>query len=424
MKKRIVAVLMATALVATLGLSACGSSEEKEEKTEEKAEEKEEKEEEKAEKDEEKAEEDEAEGKEEKAEKEEEKAEKEEEKVEETEEKAEEKEEKEEEKAEKKTADAGDGKDYELTFSMHTAADSYMGYPIQDLFADINDHTSGHVNITIYGSGTLAASGDVADMIVDGGCDMGWIFTGFYPGQYPLSDVISIPLQGAQSSYQGTEVLWDLYDKYPEMADEWSNYKVIAMYANPVNYIYTDTDISSVEEIKGKPIRVTSGAMAEVLANYGVDGISMAPNDIYDGMSKNNIWGFVAEPTMIDDYALVEVAPYMIDIKFYQAPFVIAMNWDTYNSLPEEYQEIIDEFSGRETSLELAAAVDDAIEQCLSDYQAGGAVYIEMTEEDTDTMLSARDEYVESWVEQYTTDSFDAQAYYDECTALYEQYAE
>ena len=74
---------------------------------------------------------------------------------------------------------------YRLTFSMHTPADTPIGNQFQAMFDDIEEKPNGHVEINLYGSGTLASSADVVDMVADGACDIGWVFTSFYYGQYP-----------------------------------------------------------------------------------------------------------------------------------------------------------------------------------------------------------------------------------------------
>ena len=186
---------------------------------------------------------------------------------------------------------------YRLTFSMHTPADTPIGNQFQAMFDDIEEKTNGHVEINLYGSGTLASSADVVDMVADGACDIGWVFTSFYYGQYPLTDVIAVPGQGVQSCVQGTRVLWDLWEQFPEMRDEWSDFKVLVMFPNPVNYVYTNTQVESLDDLKGLSVRSPSGGIAEVLGALGCNVISMAPNDIYDNLSKNNIQGYALEPT-------------------------------------------------------------------------------------------------------------------------------
>ncbi|MCD8151829.1 MAG: TRAP transporter substrate-binding protein DctP [Clostridiales bacterium] len=317
---------------------------------------------------------------------------------------------------------AADGTDYNLTFSMHTAADSTYGNLLQELFDDISADTDGHVNIQIYGSATLAAGADVADMITDGGVDLGWIFAGFYTGQYSLSEVISTPLMETSTMYETTEVLWDLYENYPEMAAEWDDYYILMMYANPVNYIYTNTEVSSLADLQGMTIRTVSGIINDALLDYGCNPTTIAPNDIYDSMSKNTIQAFMVEPTVIEDYTLGEVASYEVKIPIYQSTFVVAINKDVYNSLPAEYQAVLDSYATREYSLEYAAQMDEYVQEIEDNFVAGGGTVVEISDEDIAELQAYVDPYVDSWIEENTTDDFDAQSYYDFAMSKFAEY--
>ncbi len=150
MKKKVLSVMLVSALAMTM-LAGCGSSssEAKEEKEEEKEEEKAEKEEEKAEEDEEKAETDEEEGKEKAAEKEEEKA-----------EKAEEKEEEDEEKAEEDEA--------KLESEEETTITVYAAASLETVMNELIDaYEAEHPNVEILGS--YDSSGTLLTQIEEAG---------------------------------------------------------------------------------------------------------------------------------------------------------------------------------------------------------------------------------------------------------------
>jgi TRAP-type C4-dicarboxylate transport system substrate-binding protein len=67
------------------------------------------------------------------------------------------------------------------------------------------------VKVELYGSGTLAAGTDVVDYVKSGAADIGWIYTAFFSGQFPLTEVVSIPMLGLYHPAQTANVLWDLY---------------------------------------------------------------------------------------------------------------------------------------------------------------------------------------------------------------------
>lgn len=322
------------------------------------------------------------------------------------------------------SSSSSSGESVTLNFSMHSAEDSTNGVMFREVFDEMNEASGGGLNIDIFGSALLASSSEVADMVKQGGCDMGWIFTSFYTGQYPLTDVISIPLLGAQTSEQGTNVLWDLYENYPEMADEWSDYKVLFLYANPVSYIYSNSEVTTLDDISGLTIRSTSGATADCLSSWGANVVTMAPNDVYDGMSKGTINSYTAEPTMLIDYSWTEITDYKNMVPLYQAAFVVAINKETYEGLPEEYKEVIDSYATREHSLDLAKQIDEYVEECDQEFTDAGGQIVELTDAQLADLQPAVDEWVAQWVTDNTTADFDAQEYYDFCVSAYESYAE
>ena len=65
------------------------------------------------------------------------------------------------------------GETIELTFSMHDPLTSNNGIFYENWAKQISEATNGGVNITIFGSGTLASGTDVVDMVSAGAVDIG-----------------------------------------------------------------------------------------------------------------------------------------------------------------------------------------------------------------------------------------------------------
>ena len=307
---------------------------------------------------------------------------------------------------------------YNLTFSMHTPADTPVGRHFQAMFDEIEEKTDGHVKITLHGSGTLAAAADVVDMVADGGCDMGWVFTSFYYGQFPLTDVLTLMGNNPQSCVQGTEVLYNLYHEFDEVAAEWSNFKVLQMHVNPVNYIYTSANPATLADVAKMSVRAPSGACASVMGNLGLNVISMAPNDIYDNLSKGNIQGYIIENTAVTDYSLNEVTKYVVNVPLNQGPFAVIMNKNTYNSLPAEYQAVIDEYTTLDACKAVAQVWEDQAAES-GDKLMENAQLVDWSAEDVAAFNAASDAYDEAWVAEHSSDSFDAQKLLDRCHELY-----
>ena len=319
---------------------------------------------------------------------------------------------------------------YTLRFSTHDPETSNIMVHTQEYFDQISEVTGGKVQVEMLASAVVASAATVGDMISSQGVDMGWVYTSYYPTQFTLSDVITLPLQGFEDNVAATEMLWDLYETVPEMAAQWDNeYKVLQLYANPPMIFEMKTPISSVDDIHGMTIRCPSGAITDILAAWGASGISMGPPDIYEAMEKNNIDGYIFEVVGTTSFSLQEVTNYYLDMGLYTGPFAVAMNWDSWNSLPQEYRDAIDGISGREASLASAQNFHDSMESAIelikssngSNGQPGE--FITPTADEIAGWQVAADEYAASWCESITqTTGIDGAAYLAQAQEIIAQY--
>ncbi len=314
-----------------------------------------------------------------------------------------------------------ESKTFELTLSMHDPVTSNNGLFYQAWADEISAATDGHVKITIHGSGTLASAADVGTMVETGGADIGWVYTSYYKGQYPLSDVLTLPLCGFGDPVVGTNVLWDLYDKYPELAAEWDSFKLLNLYANPgMIFCSAGSPIDSVDDLNGLVLRTPAGPITDYVTKLGASPTVMAPPDIYEAMQKNNINAYIFEPAGVTNFKLQDVTEYFTDMPMYQGAFGLVMNIDKWNSLPAEYQEAIMSVSGRAGSIKAAEDFQASVDAAKKTITDAGASFVTVSEADYAAFQDAADEISAAWAKSLT--AVDGQAFLDEAVALAVKY--
>lgn len=313
---------------------------------------------------------------------------------------------------------------YEFTLSMHDPSTSNNGMFYQAWADKIAEETEGHVKIEIYYSGQLASSSDVSDMVESGGVDIGWVFTSFYAGQFPLTDITQFPFIGFGEAVSTTETLWDLYEKYPELQEEWSSYKLLFMYGNPGNiFASTKGEVRSPDDVKNQVMRTPSGPITDLMNAMGGSPTVMGPGDMFDAIQKNVISGFVFEPAGVINFSLQEAAKmYYTDYAMYDATFALVMNWDRWNSLPEEFQKIIEDNSGRAGSLLAAKDFQDAADTAKKTITDAGNEWVTLTDDEIKAFEDAAAPVVEDWVKKYSSSGFDYQVYVDDAVATLQNY--
>ncbi len=313
---------------------------------------------------------------------------------------------------------------YELTLSMHDPKTTANAIYLQSWIDKVYEATDGHVKITLYDNATLSAATDIGDNVKAGSVDIGWLYTSYYPNQFPLSDVINLPMQGFGDPVVSTEVLWALHDKYSQVEDEWSDFKLLMLYGNPgMIFASADKAITQKSDLKGMALRCPSGAITDVLAAWGASPITMAPPDIYEAMEKKNVDGYIFEPAGICNFSLEEITKYYTDYPLYDGPFALIMNKDQWNALPEEYQKAIDGVSGKEASLGAAKAFADDVAAKRQQIVDAGGQFVELSDEAVSELKVDADNYADTWVNNMSKDGFDAAAYLDDAKAFAEQFA-
>ena len=320
---------------------------------------------------------------------------------------------------------SGDETVYRLSVSFHDSGQALKTQYVQQWADDVNSASNGRLEVTVYAGGTLAGSGEVLDAVKQQSCDIGVCFSGFFPGQFPLSDVITMPLAGIDNSVQGTNVLWDLWETVPEMQAEYEDYKVIMLYAGPNKILSTKNHVSTVEDMTCLKLRAAAGTATDMSAAWGATPMNISSSELYQSMEKGVIDGYIIDYTGVNAWSLYEVTSSYTELPFYTQSWAVLMNLDSWNNLPDDLKAIIDENSTRERSLGFGELneqeANDARTMAQEEF---GSTIIVPTEEQLATFQPAADEYIAQWIEKMSTDSFDAQAFYDKALELAAQYAE
>lgn len=312
---------------------------------------------------------------------------------------------------------------YRLSVTFHDSAQALKTQYVQKWADAVNEASEGRLEVTVYAGGTLAGAAEALDAVKQGQADIGVCFSGFYPGQFDLCDVITMPLAGMDNSVQSTNVLWDLWESTPEMQAELDDYKVIMLYAGPNNIICSSKQVETLDDMAGLKLRASAGTATDMSTGWGATPMNIASNELYQSMEKNVIDGYIIDWTGVNAWSLFEVTDYYIELPFFTQTWAVLMNMDSYNKLPDDLKAIIDEYSTREWSLGFGELNEqeagDARTKAVDEF---GSTVTVPSDDQIATFKPAADAYIQQWIEKHTTDSFDAQAYFDKAVELGEKY--
>lgn len=215
----------------------------------------------------------------------------------------------------------------------------------------VEEATGGKVKIQAYHGQTLAKGKDMWNATKMGITDIGWCFHGYWPGMTPLSDVISLPGLPFRTAEKGSEVLWQLYEKFPEIQNEYKDVKVLLFYTSePYTLITVKKPVKVLEDMKGMKVRMTGGPPTDMVTALGGVPMLIPMPDSYISLQKGVIDGMGAPWEAIHVWRFYEVVQYYTDGVFPAVYFSIAMNKNKWNSLPKDVQEAMIRVGGMEGS--------------------------------------------------------------------------
>jgi TRAP-type C4-dicarboxylate transport system substrate-binding protein len=315
--------------------------------------------------------------------------------------------------------------DFEFSLSLHDPETSNNGKFLQAWADEINAKTDGHVTITLFPSEALATAADVGDMVETGGVDIGWLYTSYYKGQFPLTDVTNIPMIGFGNAVNTTNALWDLYEKYEELRAEWAGYKLLNLYGNPgMLFASNKSPIDSPDDLAGRNIRVPAGPISDYVIALKASPITMAPPALYEALEKNNIDSYVFEPAGITNFNLQEVTEYFTDFPMYDGAFGLVMNWDKWNSLPDEFKAVFEEATQRAGSLKAAEDFEAAVAVARETIAGAGREWVSVSDENKAAFQDAAADVIAAWPDSIAIEGFDAKAFLDDAIAIAQSYSE
>jgi TRAP-type C4-dicarboxylate transport system substrate-binding protein len=309
-----------------------------------------------------------------------------------------------------------------LVMSMHDPAESNNGKFMQAWADEVNAKTNGGVTINITFSSALFEAKDVGQAVQTGGVDLGWMYTSYYPGQFPLTDVTTVPFAGFGDPVVTTNTLWDLYDKYPELQQEWANYgKLLDLYGNPgMLFASAEKKIEKPGDVNGLTIRTPAGLVTDYVQALGGAPVVMPPPDLYEAIQKKNIQAYIFEPAGITNFKLQEVTKYFTDLPIYDGAFGLVMNQAKFDGLPEEYQAVILETTQRAGSLKAAEDFKAAAEAAKTTIADAGGEWITVANKDEWVQQAAPMQA--AWPATITLPGFDAKAFLDEAISIANSY--
>lgn len=289
---------------------------------------------------------------------------------------------------------------------------------VQSFIEDIKNQTDGSIAIRSFPGGSLAAPDTQYDAAATGAVDLALSVHSYTPGQFPLSSIMELPFM-SESGTEGSKILWQLYEEFPEMQQEYAEVVPLWLYTSEPGQIYTvGKQVETMEDLRGMRIRSPSPEVNAWLSALGATPVSMSMNEAYEALDRGVVDGVVGPWHTLLDYSLYEVIDYATVGDFYMSTFYTVMSNNSWNSLSEDHQAQFTEATGEKMSLAAGSNFDKRAEEAkLASEQANVTIY-NLPEDELDRWREKIDPVIDNWIERMEASGLPGQEVYDRAIEL------
>jgi TRAP-type C4-dicarboxylate transport system substrate-binding protein len=203
--------------------------------------------------------------------------------------------------------------------------------------------SGGRLEVALKPVGGYGSATELLPLVEKGDLEMTATVLGYYPGRFPQSSVMELPLM-YEDGVVGTRALNALF-KEGMLDKDYTSVKVIALYVVPPFALFTTgKKIATLRDLRGLRVRVSSPTMGLALAKLGAIPLGIPANTIGDALSKGTVDGiaFSLDSTRgtkgADGKFLHEQLSVAVDLRFAAPAQMVAMHRATWDAMPADLQ--------------------------------------------------------------------------------------
>lgn len=212
---------------------------------------------------------------------------------------------------------------------------------LEAIAADLEKATGGAVtsNITFK---ALGKPTEYYDAVAKGICDIAYVGLPYTPGRFPLSEMLGLPIY-LPTNVITTKAHYQLWKK-GYLDKQFADVHAIAVGStSPYNFFWGKDPVTALDGFKGKKIRAPGGPWSSLVEAIGGVPVSVDVGEMYMALERGTIDGILQTWPAVPVFKLNEVSHSMTEMNLCGFTFVVAMNKDTYQKLPQEAQKVLDQ---------------------------------------------------------------------------------
>ena len=271
--------------------------------------------------------------------------------------------------------------------------------------------SEGRIKLELFAAMSLGGRpGDLYDQAADGAVDIILTLPGYTAGRFPQAEVFELPFM-IEDPMVASKAYWDLIESDLQYSD-FDEVQVLAGWVHGPGLIHSKTPITRLEDLKGMEIRGPTRLVTDLLGELGASPVGMPLPKIPENISKGVISGAAVPWEIVPSIKLAEMVRNHTEMSdghvLYTAIFVLAMNQEAYDDLPDDLRKILDAETGKALAIaasKMVKAADAASRKAAMDNNI-----IVLDDAEVKRWIAASKPVYDRWIATATKAGFDGAA--------------
>lgn len=306
-----------------------------------------------------------------------------------------------------------------LRLANFASASGGMGRALDTYAKQLEERSGGRIKAEVFHGSSMGPAPKHYDLVRTGVADIAMFVTSYTPGRFTKTDLFALPniLANARTDADSTSTVQEVAEEalYPE----YEGVRMLWLAALSQDRLFTtNAPVRTLEDIKGKRIRVTSKSGQAVLRAVGADPISIPAGEVAEGLQKNSLDGLHASRGTVWALKVGDLVDYQTPLLKIHLLVGLAINPTTYDNLPDDLKPLIDELGGPESATDFVKAYDEE-NPMVNEYVE--SIDLEAVEPDAaliEAVAKASEAYNDELLSELEAEHPDLRALYDRIRAL------
>ncbi|MEM9967935.1 MAG: TRAP transporter substrate-binding protein [Pseudomonadota bacterium] len=315
----------------------------------------------------------------------------------------------------------------DVTLRLHQFLPAQANVPklILDVWADGVEQASGdRIKIERYPSMQLGGTPpELMDQAIDGVADIVWTVVGYTPGRFPSTEVFELPFMMTNARAMSS-AYWQMFEKHMKDS-EFKDLHILGTWVHGPGMLHVNKEVRTPGDMAGMKVRGGSRLVNALLEQMNATPVGMPVPAVPEALSKGVIDGTTIPWEVTASLKVPELVGYHTEFEgnaLYVLGFVLAMNKDRYESLPDDLKQVIDDNSGLEFSIFAGGTMADSDAPARQAAVDRGNVIVTVAGEDLAEWQTAAQPVYDAWLADMEGRGIDGQALIDEARALMDEY--